>query len=151
MALDISIRTTRETDKLLKEMPGMVRKGLVNAMNKVAKDTEEYAKKSFGKSGRPNTITGRLRDSIKGSASKRVNSLVVTLSSDLIYSRIQEEGGTIRAKGGGYLTFPIGGDWVKVKSVRLPARPYLRPAIQDNLTKIEKTLTDSIWKEFERS
>jgi len=149
--LDISIRTTKETYKLLKDMPGMVRKGLVDAMNEVMKETVKDAKKYFGKTGRPKNITGNLRDSIKGETRTTGNNLGFVIGSDVVYARIQEEGGTIRAKGSAYLTFPIGGGFVRVKSVRLPARPYLRPAIQDNLSKIEKTLTDSVWKEFERN
>jgi phage gpG-like protein len=71
-----------------------------------------------------------------------------TLSSDEVYARIQEMGGTIRAKSGKYLTFQIGGSWVKVPSVRIPARPYLNPAIMSNLKNFEKIITNSVIKEL---
>lgn len=54
----------------------------------------------------------------------------VTVGTDLIYARIQEYGGTIHAKGGGWLVFQTeDGQWHKVKSVTLPARPFMRPAL----------------------
>jgi hypothetical protein len=58
-------------------------------------------------------------------------------------------GGTIRAKSGKYLTFQIGGSWVKVPSVRIPARPYLNPAIMSNLKNFEKIITNSVIKELD--
>jgi phage virion morphogenesis protein len=38
---------------------------------------------------------------------------------------IHHFGGKIKARGGGYLRFKIGKQWVQVKSVTIPARPYL--------------------------
>ena len=54
---------------------------------------------------------------------------VAVSTSKIPYARIQEYGGTIRAKGGGFLTFKTSdGRWVRVRQVTIPARPYLRPA-----------------------
>lgn len=61
----------------------------------------------------------------------------VTVGTDLIYARIQEYGGTIYAKGGGWLVFQTDdGQWHKVKSVTLPARPYMRPALDSSRTAV---------------
>ena len=49
----------------------------------------------------------------------------VTLGSDRPYARIHQLGGTITAKGGGALRFFSGGKWWTVKSVKIPARPFL--------------------------
>ena len=65
-----------------------------------------------------------------------------------IYAGIHEFGGTIVAKDAPFLVFPIGkGEdrrWVRVVSVRIPARPHWRPAIagkkRDILKSINKTL-----------
>ena len=52
-----------------------------------------------------------------------------TIGTDLIYAGIQEFGGTIKAKNAPYLVFRTeDGRWHRVKSVTLPARPYMRPA-----------------------
>lgn len=42
-----------------------------------------------------------------------------------------ENGANIKAKGDGYLTFKIGGEWKKVKSITLPARPFVKPAVDE--------------------
>lgn len=48
---------------------------------------------------------------------------------DIVYARMQEEGGTIVPKNAKALAIPQpGGGVVFVKSVKIPARPYLRPA-----------------------
>lgn len=55
----------------------------------------------------------------------------IEVGTDMIYARIQEYGGEIEAKEGGWLVFQIGGHWVRVKSVTLKAQPYLRPAFDE--------------------
>ena len=48
---------------------------------------------------------------------------------NLVYAAIQEFGGIIRATKAAYLHFRTkSGNWVKVKQVKIPAQPYLRPA-----------------------
>ena len=148
--LSVELKTDRETKKLLKDMPKMVRKGLKKAMTEVMEDARKTAQKSFGQSGKPKDGPKQLlRKSIKSSAKIAGNVLSGQLFSDAIYARIIEEGGTIRGKTGP-LTFPIGGSWRSPLSVKIPARPYLRPAIADHLSEIEETLTDGVWEEFER-
>jgi phage gpG-like protein len=75
---------------------------------------------------------------------------------NMIYAAIQEFGGVIHAKGDGYLTFPINvgsrfmslrgnkrlkspktiTQWVRVKQVTIPARPYVFPALKQNKGKV---------------
>lgn len=50
------------------------------------------------------------------------------VGTDLEYAAVQEFGATISAKTGPYLIFQVGGRWVRVPSVEIPAHPYLRPA-----------------------
>lgn len=56
----------------------------------------------------------------------------VDVGTDVVYSRIHQDGGVITAKGGGYLKF-IGGEggFVQVKSVTMPKRSYLGINDQD--------------------
>lgn len=54
-----------------------------------------------------------------------------------IYARIQELGGVIRATNAPALRFQTeDGEWHMVKAVTIPARPYLRPAADENKDKI---------------
>lgn len=59
------------------------------------------------------------------------------------YARIHEFGGVINASAyhGGYLTFKTpDGTWHRVSRVVIPARPYMRPAIDANKDKIRNVI-----------
>jgi phage gpG-like protein len=71
------------------------------------------------------------------SISSRHDRDTASWGSDVPYAGLQQAGGTIKAKDGGHLKFNWGGGWASVKSVTVPARPYLgigdpeREAIED--------------------
>ena len=77
--------------------------------------------------------TGNLLGSIntKATAVKK-NSVTVSTGTNVIYAAIHEFGGTIKAKNAKALVFKIDGEFVTVKSVVIPPRPYMRPAVDDN-------------------
>ena len=148
VGLKTELRLTPASELYLSLMPELVRMGFVSGVEDSMKVSEKEVKKSFGTPGKPKVRSGRLRESIVANFITGPIFSGFTLSSDEIYSRIQEMGGTIKAKKGKYLTFEIGGSWVKVPSVRLPARPYLNPAVMNNLRKFEKIITNSVIKEL---
>jgi len=77
--------------------------------------------------------TGSLRRSI----THEVKNLTGTVGTDLVYARIQEEGGDITPKTKKYLRFKTkGGNWVTTKKVRIKKQPYLKPALTKNRNKI---------------
>lgn len=65
--------------------------------------------------------SGALEDSVDYFASE--NS--VEVGTGLVYARIHQEGGVISAKNAKALSFMMGNRFVQVKSVTMPARPYL--------------------------
>lgn len=71
--------------------------------------------------------TGHLRGSIEMQV---YGDKKVIVGTDLIYGPIHEFGGTIKAKNKPYLTFKVGGRWVRVKSVKITPKPYLTPAFE---------------------
>jgi phage gpG-like protein len=90
------------------------------------------------KGGRPLRDTDRLMSSIVA----RPSANGFTVGSKLTYARIHNRGGVIKAKGGGYLKFKVGGPrggksqrrggklgkgehWVQVKQVTIPKRQFL--------------------------
>ncbi len=77
--------------------------------------------KPVARSGRPLLDTGRLRNSIRLVASSRSFRLV----SPLKYARLQNQGGVVKAKRGGYLKFKVNGKWVQVRQVRIARRQYM--------------------------
>ena len=54
-------------------------------------------------------------------------------ATDRVYARIHEFGGVIRPKTANALRFQTkDGNWVITQSVTIPARPYVRPALDEN-------------------
>ena len=146
--ITIQIKTTPETEKMLKKFPGDTRDALVKGVTRATYFAESQAKKSFGQSGHLKARSGHLRRSIKTTVKEAYGKVIGELSSNVIYARIHEEGGVIKAKNVPYLRFKVGGSWVRVKEVTMPARPFLEPAITENLAKIHKIITDTIAKEL---
>lgn len=67
--------------------------------------------------------------------------------SPVVYARIHEYGGIIKPKDpDGWLRFPIGGSWVTVKQVTIPARPYLRPAFKEKRADIARDIIRAVTK-----
>jgi len=55
--------------------------------------------------------------------------VLVEIGTNLVYAAVQEFGGTITARNAPYLVFQTDdGQWHSVRSVTIPAHPYLRPA-----------------------
>lgn len=86
--------------------------------------------------GSPAVITGELRRSITHEVDRARP--VGRVGSNLVYARIQELGGPITVKTAKFLHFVIDGAHIMVKSVYIPARPYLRRALDTNLGLIKK-------------
>ena len=140
-SLDISksLDTELEASKFRKGM----RKGLIEAMSFL----ESEVKKSFGSGNAPKVRSGKLRSSIKSSIKEEGNTSVGTIGSDLVYAPIQEYGGIIEARLAPYLMIQIGDRWAKVKSVRIPARPFLGPTIERNTDKVGSIISLRIREE----
>jgi len=147
--LDIRIRTTAETERMLVELPKDWRNALVKGVRNATLFAEGKAKGSFGKHGNLKVGTGLLRRSIRSRVRERYNDIIGELSSNVIYAGIHEYGGTITAIKKPYLRFTVGGRWVQVKSVRMPARPFLYPAIADNIAAINDIITNTIGEELD--
>jgi phage gpG-like protein len=80
---------------------------------------------------------GALRESID--VDPRSNSVAV--GSNLVYARIHQFGGVIRPKKGNCLCIPVAdGKIIKVKSVTIPARPYLVIMDKENAEILEATV-----------
>ena len=74
--------------------------------------------------------SGRLAASVRHKVTLDNGRAVLRLSTDSPYGRIHEMGG--RIQGRPWLVFRVpGGGWRKVREVTIPARPWLRPALQD--------------------
>lgn len=130
----------------LRDMDEQLKRGLKNGLEKVALKMEADVKKSFSKSHTPKVRTGTLKRSIESGT--RLDRAWV--GSNLVYAAIQELGGVITPRTAEYLTFQIGNQWVKVRTVTIPARPYIEPTIKKEIGKYTEIIQDEIAKEMSR-
>lgn len=86
--------------------------------------------------------TGGMTNSIIVESQRHKDGAEATAKVQKIYARIQEFGGTIRPRKAKLLHFFIDGKEIFAKKVTLPARPYLKPAIDDNKPEIIKAMAD---------
>lgn len=70
--------------------------------------------------------TGRLAEIVY-----QVGGDTVAIGNDIVYGAIHQFGGVIKAKNAPALIFSLGGRKVQVKSVSIPARPYLGLSTED--------------------
>jgi len=113
---------------------------------------EGHAKINAG-SGRPGLRikTGALVNSINVSEGKKTKTFAdVDIGTNIIYARIHELGGTISAVTAKALHWidAATGEHRVAKSVHIPARPYLRPALDENEPSIIKAVTAELWRHF---
>ncbi len=86
------------------------------------------------KTGTPTLVlTAHLRDSIHF----LVEANAVEVGSNLIYAKVHQTGAVISAKGGALAFTLYGGQFVTVKSVKLPKREYLGLSANDNRAVVE--------------
>jgi len=124
------------------------RDGLVEGMRMAMFHAERKSKERMGTPGNLRVRTGNLRRSINSSVAVEGRSVVGILGSYVIYARIHELGGVIRAKNG-YLKFKTDHGWRSAKQVVIPARPFLRPAITENLSRMSDIIAKSIMNKVE--
>lgn len=106
-----------------RDLPGFTRLLLQRFSSKLTAMAQEASGEVL------NVRTGRLRNSIFGKM-RGNDTLEIGAGSNVVYARIHEFGGTIKAKNAPFLKFQIGGRWAQVKQVQIPARPYVKPSIE---------------------
>jgi len=102
--------------------------------------------------GRLGVVTGRLRSSLSTEVRGLGANVQGVVGSNVKYARIHELGGTIVPKKAKALKFfyPKAGHWVSVKSVEIPARPYLSTALRDKQKEIEAILGRRVFALMEK-
>jgi phage gpG-like protein len=87
------------------------------------KESDPYGKKwkATARGGEILSDTGALKGGIKVKSATK-SKFVITASVD--YASVHQGGMTIRAKTAKGMRFKIGGKWVSVKEVTIPARPF---------------------------
>lgn len=86
--------------------------------------TNPNAENNSGKNAQP------VLKSFKNTKSKREKRTTWILNNSY-YANWLENGADIKAKNHKYLTFKVNGEWKKVESVTIPARPFVKPAVDE--------------------
>jgi len=114
-------------------------KGLIRREKSILKDMGEEvvgrSREDYLSGPRPKKL-GRVSGNLARTLYYRVNRGRVDVGSKLPYAPVHEFGATIRATRAPFLRFKTrDGMWHSKKKVKIPARPFLRPALADALSK----------------
>lgn len=88
--------------------------------------------------------TGNLRNSAIVESSATGNGAEAVVRFRMVYSRIQEFGGTITARNKPYLVYQVKGHWRKSKSVKITGKHYLSRAINSEKGLAVKAMSDVV-------
>jgi phage gpG-like protein len=146
---NIKFKVNEKDLKEIEDIPVRMKRGLVKGMRLAMFEAERITKSRFGRPGELQVRTGHLRRSIESGVREEAGGIVGWLGSDVVYARIHEFGGIIKARAGGYLRFPIGDSWVSVQQVKIPPRPYLEPSIIEGANTMGNIILDSIIEEVD--
>lgn len=78
-----------------------------------------------------------MRGGLEGSITFQVSGTSVEVGSNKVYAAVHQFGAVIKAKNAKALVFRMGSSLVRVKSVTIPARPYLGFSEADRVTVLE--------------
>lgn len=81
---------------------------------------------------------------LRRSLTEKVYSDKAIVWTNVVYARIHELWWTILPKKWPYLTFKVWWKRVRTKKVNIKARPYLKPALEDNISSIGRIFAENI-------
>lgn len=134
------IRGERELERALQALQDVVRSDVLErSLTAAAQPIQSAARQNAP------VLTGTLRRSIHTETTEKSAQRVwVQVGTDLEYAAIHEFGGEIRPRRARALVFEINGEVVVTQLVRIPARPYLRPAFDQHRDEAVQTFRRSV-------
>ena len=160
--LNINVYGHREFAQKLKHEAAGLPSALVLGMRKLMEDVRDTSRDKYLTGPRPKrlgVVSNTLRSTLRVDAFERGKKIigVIGTGKEAPYGQYHEEGRrgpwVIQARKARLLSFKVGGRWVSAKSVTHPgikARPFLRPAIEDNLGNAKDIFTEILNKIDER-
>ena len=129
-----------------KALPGQIGRAVSDfALSAIRTSKEKYL--TGPRPEKLGVVTGRLRSSIRAKVEARPDRIVAKFGTDVPYAAIHEFGGTtpprtILPRKAGVLSWVSGGKRFFASKVNHPggkvrARPFLRPAIEENIKPLE--------------
>ncbi len=104
-----------------------LRRAMVTGINRTMAAAVVHAKSNHDWENRTGTLEGSI-DIVEFAQATPTGAQGTWGSRDVAYALIHELGGVIKPVKAKALSFEIDGEFVTVKQVTMPARPYLRPA-----------------------
>jgi len=77
--------------------------------------------------------------------------ITVMVGTDVVYARIHEFGGVITPRQARFLAFEIEGQLIFAKRVHMPARPYMRPAFDENVQRVAQEIGEVLRSQIMRA
>jgi len=157
----IELNLSSKAKKLLRKMPDLVVPALFKGMKQAMLLAERTAKSPYLSGKALRRRTGRLRGSISHDVKIQGDKVVGRISTDVVYGRIHELGfkgqmkvrrhaRNIRQAFGRRIEPRTISVRAHTRQVDLPARPFLRPALEDNMSDITRILSNRIEEAFEK-
>jgi phage gpG-like protein len=144
--ISLNLKLDKESLDFLKNFPDRFKKSLLSGVRKAMYYAESKAKKSFGQAGNLKVRTGYLRNTITSNVQQVSDGVEGTLSSNAVYAAIHEYGGTIKPVNKMFLKFETT-QMIFARQVTMPARPFLGPAIEEGMDKMEDIIEKEITEE----
>jgi phage gpG-like protein len=158
VAIRLRLEGTETLKKVLNSFSEPKRRQVLDqSLRKMAFRVQEIATKDIIlRGGGPSAPThptrlrsrsGELRRSISGPRGKDTSELprAIEVGTDLVYGPVHEFGATIKASGKPYLVFQLpAGNWVSVKKVTIPPRPFIGPAF-DRASQEFEAILHRVW------
>ena len=156
--LNINVYGHKEFAQKLKREASGLPSVLVLGMRKLMEDVRDTSRDKYLTGPRPKrlgVVSGTLRSTLRVDAFEQGKKIigVIGTGKEAPYGQYHEEGRRgpwiVRAKRARMLSFKVGGQQVYAKNVTHPgikARPFLRPAIEDNLENAKDIFTQILSK-----
>lgn len=146
VSVDIDINKQKKLIKTLDQLSGKIIGDAIEAgIKRGAEKVQERARANVDRKFTKHP-TGKLRESIMVKMEGSGRNAKAKVGSDLVYSRIHEYGGIIRPKKAKMLAWRgEDGKMIFAKQVRMPARPYLEPALKMNPIDVLKIIGGSVY------
>lgn len=140
--MNIGIKLAGDAVKRLERAAKIADQTVMRAIYKAARRVQREAKINVRqKLNTTGQATGALSRSI--TVTDAPGELAAAVGTSMIYGAIHEFGGVITPIHGDVLAWEEPeGEWHFARSVTIPARPYLHPALDDNLPWIENDLRE---------
>jgi phage gpG-like protein len=119
-------------------MESDLKRSIKETLPELADRIERTIVDSFGKVGKPKNRSGDLSGSIKAV----IYNDIISVGSDSPYALIQEFGGIINGKP--WLMFKIDGEFKKVKSVTIKAKPYMISGVEACVNELTDIIESNI-------